>query len=834
MQKNLNLKAIILLYFMKSLYYYTLIEIRHNFLLITIITTFIFITTYILIKNKNILSFVLLIFNLIMIVNVTYFKYFNEYVSLNQMNQAKMIGDVVSSVFSVFEFSYLILFLDIFLIRKLKSNKTLSIKTKNNIASIAVILLIFIIMNPLSFSTIKSISNQEFFSYHLIDIYQTLADSNSEKFTKESIKFNESLNHQSKDYQSNAYFGIGKNRNLIVIQVESLQDMMLKKNYNKVEITPNLNALIEKDSFYFPNYYQQLGKGNTSDSEFVSHNSLQAAISNATYKSYYNNDYYGLPYHLKDNGYNTVAMHGFYKEFWNRHNAYPNQGFDNFISQEDYQVNESIGMGLSDASFFEQSIEFIKTLETPFYSFMVTLTNHNPYDLPKEYQKIELLEEDKDTLFGNYIHTTHYTDKHIGLFIEELKKNNLYQNSVIVIYGDHFGINSKSQGMNPNVSRFLGYHYDYDEMLNIPLIIHIPNSNIKNEISITGGQVDFMPTILNILGLKNKNPLTMGEDLLNIESNLVAFQTYLLKGSFIKGDIIFEMSRDGIFEHSRVWNRQTKESLDVSSYRQNYEQAFEEINLSHKILKNNSLYKLIKKETRDNFLIEETNPPKWIAHAGGRINDLTYTKSLEAINNSVKKGYKLIELDFNWTSDNQLVLVHDWGEIINKLFGEKPGTPYSLSEYKNFKMINDWHHLTLDSLSNWLEENPDVYVVTDIKGKNIEGLTLIKENYPEVIDQIIPQVYLLDEYLKAKYMGFEKIILTLYASDYTDNEILDFAKRNDLYAITMPTKRAKTSLVKTLEEENIFVYTHTINNLEDVKIFESLGVNGFYTDDLID
>lgn len=834
MQKNFNFKVISLLFLIKSLYYYKLIDIRYNFILIAIVTTLFLLAAYILIEKRIAFLFLLIVISTIMIINVTYFSYFNDYISLNQLKQANMIGDVVLSVFSVIKVSYLLLFLDVIFISFLESRNSFSKRRKKMISLLVLSFLVFSLMNPLSFSTITSITNQEFFSYHLTDIYDTLTNNNSSGDKEEAIDLNEPIRLETNDHTSNEYFGIGKNRNLIVIQVESLQDMMLKRIYNSSEITPNINALIEKDSFYFKNYYQQLGKGNTSDAEFVSHNSIHASISDTTYKAYFENDYYGLPHHLKDNNYHTIAMHGYYKEFWNRSEAYPSQGFDKFISQEDYNFNESIGMGLSDASFFNQSTDFLKYLETPFYSFMITLTNHNPYLIPEEQQTIELLEDDQNTLFGNYIHTTHYTDQQIGLFIDSLKKNNLYKNSIIVIYGDHFGINSKSKEMNSNISRFLGYPYDYDEMLNIPLIIHIPNSGINRELSITGGQIDFMPTILNIMGIENKNPLTMGKDLLNVDSNLVAFQTYMLKGSFIKGDIIFEMSRDGIFEHSRAWNYRTKEELNVESYYKNYEQAFKEINLSHKILENNSLYKVVEKEDLLDNSSEVIKPSKWISHAGGRINGLTYTNCLEALNNSVEKGFKLIELDFNWTKDNQLVLIHDWGEIVNKLFGVTPGDPYYYDEYLDFKMINNWRHLTPDSLSNWLKKNPSISIVTDIKGRNIKGLSMIKENYPELIDQFIPQIYLFDEYLRVKSLGFKNIILTLYASDYTDKEILDFAKRNELYAITMPTDRAKTDIVQALNEENIFVYTHTINSLEDVNTFESLGINGFYTDDLID
>ena len=95
------------------------------------------------------------------------------------------------------------------------------------------------------------------------------------------------------------YFGIGKNRNLIVIQVESLQNFVVNKKYGDTEITPNLNYLINNDSFYFPNYYQQLGLGNTSDAEFITNNSIYPTTEGQAYSLYQNNEFYGLPWQLR-------------------------------------------------------------------------------------------------------------------------------------------------------------------------------------------------------------------------------------------------------------------------------------------------------------------------------------------------------------------------------------------------------------------------------------------------------------------------------------------------------------------------------------------------------
>ncbi len=118
-----------------------------------------------------------------------------------------------------------------------------------------------------------------------------------------------------------------------------------------------------------------------------------------TYTQYGNNTFYGLPWILRDNGYTAWAFHGYEKEFWNRNNAYPNQGFQRFISEEDYDVVESIGFGITDEEFFQQSMEYLEELNNidhnPFYSFIITLTSHNPFKMPERYQYLTIEENTK-------------------------------------------------------------------------------------------------------------------------------------------------------------------------------------------------------------------------------------------------------------------------------------------------------------------------------------------------------------------------------------------------------------------------------------------------------
>ncbi|MDD3169158.1 MAG: LTA synthase family protein, partial [Eubacteriales bacterium] len=293
------------------------------------------------------------------------------------------------------------------------------------------IFVLFIVLNPFNSSFVMSLNSQEFFTSHIRDIIENLPAE------KEYNTQDYSLATGTYEQQKNGeLFGIAKDKNLIVIQMEAMQNMLIGRRYNGREITPNLNRLIrEQGSIYFDNFYQQIGSGNTSDAEFAINNSLMGSIESFTYQLYQDNYLKGLPWILKDEGYRTAVFHGYDKTFWNRENMYPVIGFDTYISS-DQLINdhiEGIGggniVGISDHAFFQQSVEYLKQMDAepmPFYSFLITLSSHNPFYLPEELKGLDLLPRDKDNIVGNYLNAEHYADRCLGEFLELLKEEGLY------------------------------------------------------------------------------------------------------------------------------------------------------------------------------------------------------------------------------------------------------------------------------------------------------------------------------------------------------------------------------------------------------------------------
>jgi lipoteichoic acid synthase len=578
---------ILVLFAIKLAVYYSLISVDMkdiSFILVSITAMGIIFLVFSRsrLKRKNIIFLIVYsLLSVLMFADSMYYNYYNQTVSIKQLWQAKNVAAVPDSFVATLIPASFLLFVDIPLVYYY-FKKFIRIYKKKNIWSfkkeikyiIAGLCAIFVLLvvNPLNSVAIDKVNSVEFFTYHVNDIYNAIA----ENITDVEVPANDVLDaveEVAEQPVGDKYEGIGKDKNLILIQVEALQNFVIGAEYNGQAITPNLNKLISKDSVYFDHYYSNIGKGNTVDAEFSTLNSLYPVIDRECYTLYQDNTFDGLPWLLRDKGYKALAIHGYKGEFWNREAAYPAQGFENFYSMEDLDASDVIGLGISDKSMFKQAVGILKQQQQPFFSFIVTLTSHHPFIIEDKDADLVLKDEDKDTKFGAYLKTIHYMDEAVGQFIDDLKAEGLYDNTVIALYGDHHGLNVGMDNNQEIMTNYLGRPYDYDEMLKVPLIIHVPGSGIEETISTTGGQIDFLPTIANIMDLDIDQPYVLGQDLINAKDGFVAFTAYLFDGSFVHNNVMFDISREGVFEGSRAWDINTHEELDAAQYEADYNRA---------------------------------------------------------------------------------------------------------------------------------------------------------------------------------------------------------------------------------------------------------------------
>ena len=333
---------------------------------------------------------------------------------------------------------------------------------------------------------------------------------------------------------NSAYTGVAKGKNVMVIHLESFQQFLIGYKWKGKEVTPNLNKLYHaKNTLSFPNFYNQVGQGKTSDAEMMLENSLFGLQSGSAMSSYgTSNTFESAPAILsQQGGYTTAVMHGGAGSFWNRNNAYKQFGYEYFMPLSYYQNKPKyyIGYGLKDKIFFSQSIKYIERLPQPFYLKLITVTNHYPYDLDKKNQSIAKTETGDETVDG-YVQTAHYLDQAIGQLMRWLQKTGLAKNTLLVFYGDHYGISGnhhKASAELLNQDEFT--NFDNLKFQRVPLMFHM--RGLKGGVKKTyGGEIDVLPTLLNLLGIKNQKTIQFGHDLLSKKAPQIVAQR---NGDFI-------------------------------------------------------------------------------------------------------------------------------------------------------------------------------------------------------------------------------------------------------------------------------------------------------------
>ena len=220
-----------------------------------------------------------------------------------------------------------------------------------------------------------------------------------------------------------------------------------------------------------------------------------------------------------------------------------------------------------------------------------------------------------------------------------------------------------------------------------------------------------------------------------------------------------------------------------------------------------------------------------VAHAGGGINGIAGTNSLEALDENHRRGFRFFELDFEWTADGHLVAIHEWEGAHRKNFIAPPPQVPTLKEFMEQGMNNDWTQLTLDRLNRWLDHHPDAFIITDIKSRNIAGLGKIRASDERNVKRFIPQIYSPDEFEPARALGFEKIILTLYRTRMRDDKVLQFCRKHKPFAVTLWAERAlRSELPRNLSNTGTRVFAHTVNDTDLWEELKKRGVSGIYTD----
>lgn len=490
--------------------------------------------------------------SILLYANAVYYRFFSDFITLPTITQTQNFGDLGGSIISLLKPYDLLFFVDVLLLTYLclskKTTKSNSrIGYKKAIAGLAFVIGIFALNLGLANFDRPQLLSRGFdrnyivkylgmYNYTIYDATETLKAS-SQRVLADSDDMTEVINYTKSNYAepNPKYFGKAKKMNVIYIHLESFQNFLIDYKLNGEEVTPYLNSLTkDPNTLYFDNFFHQTAQGKTSDAEFMLENSLFGLPQGSAYITKGQNTYQAAPAILKENGYTSAVFHGNNGTFWNRNEIYKSFGYEHFFDANYYDTNseDMAEYGLLDKPFFDQSVDLLNTLPQPFYTKFITVGNHYPYKINQDLTTIGKANTG-DASVDNYFQTARYADEAIEQFIDELKKAGLYDNSMLVFYGDHYGI---SENHNKAMGQIMGKEitpYESANLQRVPLIIHVPG--MQGGVNHTyGGQIDLLPTLLHLLGVDSQNYVQFGTDLLSKEHNdVVTFRN----GDFVSPTI---------------------------------------------------------------------------------------------------------------------------------------------------------------------------------------------------------------------------------------------------------------------------------------------------------
>lgn len=544
-------------------------------------------------KKRNIYLFsVSLITSIIMFSNAVFYRFFSDFITLPVLFQTSNFGDLSSSVFANMHVTDIFFFTDVVIVglaikfvnEAQTSTSQRKIGRKLYFVVAATILMVNLGLSEAqrpqlltrSFDRELLVKNIGTYNYHIYDLF-IQSKTHAQRALADGSELTEVANYINANYAdpNPEMFGAAKGRNVIFVSLESLQSFVINNDMKGHEITPFLNSLTkDPDTFYFNNFYHQTGLGKTSDSEFIVENSLYGRNGGAVFFTNSGNTYNSMSEKLGDNGYFTSVMHANNRSFWNRDIMYQALKIDKFYDVESYEIGEgdAVNWGMKDIPFVEQSVEMMKEMPQPFSTRLITLTNHHPFTLDEEDMIIPAYDSNSRTL-NQYFQTVRYMDEAIKVLFDDLKESGIYDNSIIVMYGDHYGI---SENHNKAMGMYLEKEitpFDNVELQKVPLFIHIPGYG-KGEVSDElAGQMDIKPTVLHLLGIDTKEDMQMGSDIFSPDHEpFVIFRD----GRFV--------TENTIYAHEVCYDKKTGEPTDSGACEPYIERATTELGYSDLII----------------------------------------------------------------------------------------------------------------------------------------------------------------------------------------------------------------------------------------------------------
>lgn len=518
--------------------------------------------------NKYVSLLLCTIYTLYLVAQKTYFKGFGSYFRFSTAKElSSEVAGQGAAINELFDMKDIIPFVVLFLIVVifLVLRYCLKIKTKYkwyvHLSSLLCFLLAFVSINSMVKQVYATNTNDNFQIYHTdFYVYDTVNNpkvfvdnlglltfefrdlqsliqeqKNTELYAEKIDNYFNSIDSTKK---TNDYTGMFKDKSLLVIQAESLNNFGINE-----ELTPTLYKMIN-NSIQITNFDTPLLIGSTSDSEFMANTSFIPEAEGYSVCYQYVNNAYPLTIGnlFKNNGYSTNAFHNNYGEYYNRFTTFDNYGYEFF---------DSYGLGIeseaNDASVSEQ-IGWIDAEKEKFVSLWISYSGHQPYGL----EDVGVNKEDVETIkklypnlnddYVSYLAKTMDFDKAVEQFLNVMEWMGRINDVVVVIYGDHVA-KGLDLSRGTNFDEVFGVNSDDNPSITYTPLFIYANDMEHQVIDKYCTALDILPTLMNLWGIDYNDEYAFGHDILDDEYRGFCFDA---NGNYWNNDFYFNSTNNAI------------------------------------------------------------------------------------------------------------------------------------------------------------------------------------------------------------------------------------------------------------------------------------------------
>ena len=367
----------------------------------------------------------------------------------------------------------------------------------------------------------KSMRISGIYEYSVRNFYITFIKAKKTTNEEDITFLEEEYSKEEENYQTN-YTGKYKDKNLILLQLEGIDNWLITK-----EDTPTLYKMMN-NSINFTNHYSYYnGGGSTFNSEFAVNTGFITPLSYTQNAYTFNKNTfpYSLAHLFKNIGYSVNAFHMNDSEYYSRGTNYKNWGYENYYGLKELGVYKDDSYTLDRELILNETFSEKMFPEEKFVDYIITYSGHLPFTTEKGVCRKLVIEdvlkkEDLEELPNDYILPTlteeecarrqaKETDYMVELLLNKLTEKNLIDNTVIVVFTDHYLYTLSDQTILDK------YKETKNNLINKTPFFIWDNETTKKKITSVTSQLNILPTLLNLYGLEYHPNYYIGEDALN-------------------------------------------------------------------------------------------------------------------------------------------------------------------------------------------------------------------------------------------------------------------------------------------------------------------------------